>query len=289
MASRKPTTENIMHYKQARAATKKVILQAHNSYVNELLGNVKTDPTPFYKYIRSKRTERAGISSLTSGGTVITDDRVKATAFGVQFFSVFTKEKTDYIPYRCTQNKVAPVITVNQDGVLKLLLNLQDKKAKGPDGIAPRILRENAKELAPCLMFLYNQFLRRGEVPDDWRAANITPIFKKGRKDPDENYRPVSLTSIARKVLEPIVYSNICRHLNSGNIITPRQHGFRTGHSCESQLIIAVEDWAKAVDLGNQVDVAIFDFCNAFDTVPHERLKSKLRTYGISGNTLKWI
>ena len=104
-----------------------------------------------------------------------------------------------------------------------------------------------------------------------------------------ENYRPVSLTCIVSKVLEHIVYSNICRHLESENIITPRQHGFTPGHSCESQLILAVEDWAKAVDSRNQVDVAILDFSKAFDTVPHERLKSKLRSYGIYGSNLKWI
>ena len=56
---------------------------------------VKTDPATFYKYVRSKLTESAGISSLASNGVVITDDQEKAKAFSVQFSSVFTKEKTD--------------------------------------------------------------------------------------------------------------------------------------------------------------------------------------------------
>ena len=92
----------------------------------------------------------------------------------------------------------------------------------------------------------------------------------------------LSLTCIISKILENSDYSNICRHLDSENIITPRQH--EPGLSCESELILAVEHWAKAVDSLKQVDVAILDFSIAFGIEPHEHLKSKLRFYEICGN-----
>jgi len=77
--------------------------------------------------------------------------------------------------------------------------------------------------------------------------------------------------------------------LENNSILTPRQHGFRTGHSCETQLVHAINDWAKTLDHGYRSDVAIFDFSKAFDSVPHQRLLVKLDHYGIRGKTKEWI
>ena len=73
------------------------------------------------------------------------------------------------------------------------------------------------------------------------------------------------------------------------NILTPRQHGFRAGFSCETQLVQAVDDWARSLDLGKQTDVVVFDFSKAFDSVPHQRLLAKLNHYGIRGKNLQWL
>ena len=61
------------------------------------------------------------------------------------------------------------------------------------------------------------------------------------------------------------------------------------GHSCETQLTTVINGWAKILDNRGQVDTFILDFEKAFDTPPHELLKSKLFSYGIGGKTLKWI
>jgi len=126
---------------------------------------------------------------------------------------------------------------------------------------------------------------------DDWRMANIFALHKKGPRDLAENYRPISLTSVCCKTLEHVVYSNVCKFLNSNNILTPKQHGFRPGFSCETQLILSIDDWARSLDSGFRTDVAIFDFSKAFDSVPHTRLLGKLhyRYYGICGQMLTWF
>ena len=71
--------------------------------------------------------------------------------------------------------------------------------------------------------------------------------------------------------------------------LSDRQHAFRKGHSCETQLTTVINDWAKILDNTGQVDTFILDFEKAFDTPPHELLKSKLFCYGIGGMALKWI
>ena len=108
------------------------------------------------------------------------------------------------------------------------------------------------------------------------------------RSDPG-NYRPISLTSICCKTLEHIIYSFIFTHLNKCNILCDNQHGFRSKRSCETQLLGAMNDFAKALNSGEQIDALFLDFSKAFDKVPHERLCHKLSHYGINGHLLDWI
>ena len=86
-----------------------------------------------------------------------------------------------------------------------------------------------------------------------------------------------------------IVSSNIMAHLDENKLLSDRQHAFLKKHSCETQLITVIDDWAKILDKGGQVDTFILDFEKAFDTTPHELLKCKLYGYGIGGKTLKWL
>jgi len=72
----------------------------------------------------------------------------------------------------------------------------------GPDGIHSKLLRELAEELAKPLSIIYQQSWLTGEVPDDWRIASVTPIYKKGRKEYPRNHRPASLTSVPGKMME---------------------------------------------------------------------------------------
>ena len=145
------------------------------------------------------------------------------------------------------------------------------------------------------LTLIYNETLAQGTVPDDWRQANVAPIFKKGEKYDAANYRPaVSLTCICCKTLEHIIVSNINKHLASESILADCQHGFRSQRSCETQLVQFLHDLVSNQDRAlsrnhRQTDVIIMDFAKAFDKVPHRRLLYKLDYYGIRGSTHKWI
>ena len=80
------------------------------------------------------------------------------------------------------------------------------------------------------------------------------------------------------------MFSTIMTHADDNNIMKYYQHGFRRGHSCETQLITTIEDIGKELDKQQQVDVLILDFAKAFDTVPHQQLLKKLDYYGVSGS-----
>ena len=151
------------------------------------------------------------------------------------------------------------------------------------------VLKECANEITPAITSIFQASLDTGKLPTDWTNANISPIYKKGDKHAAENYRPVSLTSVTCKLLEHIICSHILKHTDRHRILSPLNHGFRAGHSCETQLLTTLEDFTKNFDKNIQTDIAILDFSKAFDTVPHRKLLEKMKKYGIKGNILQWV
>ena len=145
-------------------------------------------------------------------------------------------------------------------------------KAPGPDSLSAKVLKECSSEIAPVLTYIFNESLAQGAVPDDWRQANIAPVFKKGEKYDAANYRPVSLTCICCQTLEHIKVSNINKHLVLENILADCQHGFRSQRSCETQLVQFNHDLVSNLDRAvcpdhRQTDVIVMDFAKVFDKV----------------------
>ena len=278
-------------FETLRREIKADVRKQHDLYVNNLVGDVKANPRDFYRYINSQKKDTQGIPPLKrkNGKGVAQSDLEKAEELNGQFTDVFSKNEHTQVPLLDRSAPFMNDIAVSKDGVIKLLKGLSPSKALGPDELHPRVLKELATELGPVLAHLFQQSIDTGEIPKEWSLANICPLFKKSDRSLACNYRPVSLTCVPCKLLEHIVCSNIMAHLDEYKLLSDRQHAFRKGHSCETQLTTVINDWAKILDNRGQVDTFILDFEKAFDTPPHELLKSKLFGYGIGGKTLKWI
>ncbi|KFU99348.1 hypothetical protein N340_11791, partial [Tauraco erythrolophus] len=108
---------------------------------------------------------------------------------------------------------------IQEERVKDLLHRLDAHKSMGPDGIHPRVLRELAYVIAKPLSIIFGQSWLTGEVPLDWRLADVAPIYKKGRKEDPGNYRPVSLTSVTGKVMEQVILSAINEHIQVNRVI----------------------------------------------------------------------
>uniref|UniRef100_A0A493T1T3 Reverse transcriptase domain-containing protein n=1 Tax=Anas platyrhynchos platyrhynchos TaxID=8840 RepID=A0A493T1T3_ANAPP len=218
----------------------------------------------------------------------------KAEVLNAFFASVFSGKTSCSLDIQYTElvegdGEQNVALTIHEEMVGDLLWHLDVCRLMGPDGIHPRILRELVEELAKPLTIIYQQSWLLGEVPVDWRLANVTPIYKKGRRAHPGNYRPVSLTSVPGKLMEQIILRVITRQLQGNQVIRPSQHGFMKGRSCFLNLISFYDKVTCLVDEGKAVDVVYLDFSKAFDTISHSILLKKLCARGLDCRTLRWV
>ena len=173
--------------------------------------------------------------------------------------------------------------------VKELLNSINIYKSGGPDNVHPKLLKglSSNANFVKAIYMLFKKCIDTGQIPSIWKTAHVTALHKKGLKCDVENYRPISLTCILCKLFEKIIRKHIMNHFEpfASNV----QHGFLNGKSCLSNLLECFDKVEEILANGDDVDLLYLDFQKAFDTVPHQRLLYKLKSYGISGNVLKVI
>ena len=225
-----------------------------------------------------------------SEGSMTESDQQKAEVLNEFFQSVFVEEDTSKLPdFDLRTDNVIEDIEFTVEDVKKKLNQLKEDKAAGPDCIPPKFLKELKNVLALPLYLIFRKSLDESNLPSEWKTANITSIFKKGSKKLPGNYRPISLTSVACKIMESIIRDAAVEHSNKNDSFCSEQHGFTKGRSCLTNLLETLENWTQAIDEGLSVDAIYLDYRKAFDTVPHERLLKKLYSYGLRKKVLYWI
>jgi hypothetical protein len=275
-------------YKTLRNNLKNVVKQKYIEYIENLTSKLGSEPKRFWSFIRSISNPRGSVPDIVHDGKSFSDNTTKANVFNTYFQSVFNNRKLT-LP-QTVYPKADPglcEVNVETTEVEAILKNLDPTKAQGPDGIPTRVLKECSNELAPPVTKIINQSLNENTVPDEWKMANVVPIFKKGDKSSVKNYRPVSLLPILSKVMERCVYNKII------NIVMPKltkvQHGFLKGRSTIGQLLTVFSNINAILERKSPADVIYFDLSKAFDSVPHNGLLHKLRAFGVGGQLIKWL
>ena len=283
------SSERHREYRRLRNAVTQLIRRDKKSHQRRLITTFKDNPRKFYGYVNGLRTVKIGVGRVKKGdGTLTEDDVDTAEELCRCFHGVFVREE-GLGGAGGGGEPIGEEIVFTEEEVLKKLKKLKPEKSSGPDGMHPLILNKCADSIAHPLSMIFTKSYKEGRVPTDWKEANITPIFKKGNRNDPGNFRPVSLTSVVCKTMESIMKDSILRQVEEKEIMTPFQHGFRSGKSCLTNTLETLEAWTRLLDAGIGVDVVYLDYRKAFDTVPHGRLIRKLGSMGLGPETVEWI
>ena len=295
-----------------RAASPLAKLTLHNEYVNTcktlknkiystilsyekvIVSNCKSNPKLLYSYINNQKKVSDSIRSLVDNdGIPLNNKSDIAECLNNQFCKVFSSPSPrSNFPRlsKLTETICSLDLSIfTPNAVLKELLKLDERKSPGLDGVHPVILKKCAVSFSYILSKIFIESYSTSTLPRIWKDANITPIFKKGKKTDPSNYRPISLTALPCKILEKIIKNQMMSHLTNNNLISPQQHGFVNNKSCDTNLLETLDIITETLNRGFSVDLAFLDFAKAFDKVSHSGLLVKLEAFGFDQLIIKWV
>ena len=180
--------------------------KAKGNFESKLADNIKQDSKSFFAYVNAKRKSSNKVGPIRDAEKNLIDcNKQTADYLNDYFSSVFVEEGEQNIPtpvefFSGETSEALVDIEITKDIVLNKLGNIDTGKSQGPDQIHGKLLFELRNELAEPLSKVFKLSLDTGNIPQDFRDAIVTPLFKKGSKAKVQNYRPVSLTSIVGKL-----------------------------------------------------------------------------------------
>ena len=159
----------------------------------------------------------------------------------------------------------------------------------GPDEIPVSLLKNCKEAIAEPIHLIWKKSFSSGIVPSSYKFSHIFPLHKKDSRALPANYRPISLTSHVIKIFERVIRKKLVEYLEINDLICNKQHGFRSGRSCLTQLLHHFDDVLEALANNSDFDSIYLDYAKAFDKVDHKLLLRKLQLYGIHPKILNWI
>ena len=176
---------------------------------------------------------------------------------------------------------------VNPDKMLKIIENINSKKATQQGDIPVRIIKENKFPFSKVLSEIFNFYIGNNTFPNGLKKADCKPVYKKDDPFDKTFYRPISILPVLSKpfVFERCLYDEIYEYFDP--VLSKIQCAFRKGFSTQYSVTVMIEKWRNNVDKGKSCAVLLTDLNKVFDCIVDDFLIAKLEAYGFSYEALK--
>uniref|UniRef100_A0AAZ3NRP2 Reverse transcriptase domain-containing protein n=1 Tax=Oncorhynchus tshawytscha TaxID=74940 RepID=A0AAZ3NRP2_ONCTS len=299
LASNSP--RDMQLFKEARNHYTQAVRKAKASLLKQKFASCNTNSKKFWDTVKSmenKNTSSQLPTALKIGNTVTTDKSTIIENFNKHFS---TAGHAFHLATPTPVNRPAPPTAtcpslphfsfsqIRSADVLKELQNLDLYKSAGLDNLDPFFLKLSAEIVAPPITSPFNLSFVSSEIPKDWKAAAVIPLFKGGDTLDPNCYRPISILPCLSKVFESQVNKQITDHFESHHTFSAMQSGFRAGHGCTSATLKVLNDILTAIDKKHYCAAVFIDLAKAFDSVNHHILIGRLDSLGFSNDCLAWF
>ena len=288
------------NFKQARAKLQKRLREMKDSWwkkkAEEIQMYADTRNTKmFYSSLKEvygpKQLSTAPIKNLE--GELLTDNEAIDKRFAEHFEqllnrpSAINSEAISEIPARTVNNQLDDLPTEQE--VTKAIDELQSGKAAGPDGIPPEVFKAGGPTLVKKLTEFLCLCWDDGSLPQDLKDARIVHLYKgKGDKSSCDNYRGISLLSIAGKILAKVILNRLNKHLLD-EVVPESQCGFRKNRGTVDMIFASKQIQEKCKEQNRDLYILFVDLTKAFDTVSRPGLWNILPRIGIPPKMVKMI
>ena len=272
-------------YKNKRNEVVDLVRSAKSEYMKKLqssLNDPKLKPKTWYKIandITKLKNKNNPPPPLIKDNQININPIDKAQVLNKYFADISKISDEPLLPEEPEPpNYSLNLIHITNQDVKDQLHKLNASKPAGPDEMLPKLIKIISNSIVKPLTMLFNRSLQLGQVPYQWKMANISAIFKnKGEAHDPSNYRPISITSILGKILEKIIFKYLYNYLHENKILTEYQSGFRPKDSTVNQLLEIYNTIISNMDKGKEIKFIFCDVSKAFDKVWHQGLLYKLK------------
>uniref|UniRef100_A0A8K9X2D8 Reverse transcriptase domain-containing protein n=1 Tax=Oncorhynchus mykiss TaxID=8022 RepID=A0A8K9X2D8_ONCMY len=299
LASNSP--RDMQLFREARNHYTQAVRKAKASFFKQKFASCNTNSKKFWDTVKSmenKNTSSQLPTALKIGNTVTTDKSTIIENFNKHFS---TAGHAFHLASPTPVNSTAPPTTTRPSlphfsfsqicsaDILNELQNLDPYKSAGLDNLDPFFLKLSAKIVATPITSLFNLSFVSSEIPKDWKAAAVIPLFKGGDTLDPNCYRPISILPCLSKVFESQVNKQITDNFESHHTFSAMQSGFRAGHGCTSATLKVLNYILTAINKKHYCAAVFIDLAKAFDSVNHHILIGRLDSLGFSNDCLAWF
>lgn len=261
------TPELKLEFREARRNVNINIKLAKTEYYSTLFGNA----------VDSKQTWRH-IKEIGIGRADKINCEVDADELNKSFTNIpLTPVNNNFYNFpnlsSSTEGNMFQFNCVNQTDVVLSFSSIKSY-AVGCDNMHPKFIKILLPLVLPYITHLFNTIITSSTFPSKWKHAKIIPLPKT-----NSEFRPVAILCYLSKVLEKLLHKQMCSFFKENNLLTDRQSGFRSNHSCVSALLDVSENIRRELDDGKLNFLVLLDHSKAFDMVNHSTLIMKLKNF----------